>query len=329
VTHVAIHNAFAVANSDLTNLSQPAKELTMWAANSTNTALQWDVLTIKRPGLSRDLPAGKEELMWVANSSTLIYGERDAVLVDTFLTTEQSQTLLDWVVASGKNLTAIYVTHGHGDHFFGLASLLERFPRAKAVATPEIVNAMREQLSPAWIDNFWRRLFPGEIPDRLLVAEPLEDNELELEGHKLVVVNAGRTDTAHSTCLYVPSIGLIVGGDAVYNGIHPYLGETDAQSRLEWISTLDKLEALKPKAVVAGHKVPDNDDDPRIIAETRQYLRDFNRLNTATTTARELYDAMLQIYPDRVNPGSLWGAANIAKKQAPNKNGQRQSVSPG
>src|SRR5882757_9351816 len=291
----------------------------MCAANTTNVDLQWDVLTIKRPGLTRDLPAGKEELMWVANSSTLIYGERDAVLVDTFLTTGQSQTLLDWVVASGKTLTAIYVTHGHGHHFFGLASLLERFPRARAVAIPEIVEAMHEQLSPASVDNFWRRLFPGEIPDRLLAAEPLEGNELELEGHKLVAVNAGRTDTAHSTCLHVPSIGLIVAGDVVYNGIHPFLGETDTQSRLEWISTLDKLEALNPKAVIAGHKVPKNDDDPRIIAETRQYLCDFNRLNAATTTARELYDAMLEIYPDRVNPGSLWGAANTAKKQATNK----------
>ena len=288
----------------------------MSAAAATGNDLQWDVLTIKRPGLTRDLPPGKEDLMWVANSSTLIYGKRDAVLVDTFLTTEQSRALLDRVVASGKNLIAIYITHGHGDHFFGLASLLERFPRARAVATPEIVQAMHEQLSPAWIENFWRRLFPGEIPSRLLVAEPLETNELELEGHKLVAVNAGRTDTNHSTCLHVPSVGLIVGGDVVYNGIHPYLGETDAASRLEWISTLDKLERLKPKAVVAGHKMPENDDDPRIIAETRQYLRDFNRLNDATATARELYDAMLEIYPDRVNPGSLWGAANIAKKPA-------------
>jgi glyoxylase-like metal-dependent hydrolase (beta-lactamase superfamily II) len=288
----------------------------MTAIDTTSADPHWDVLTVKRPGLTRDLPPGKEELMWVANSSTLIHGQRDAVLVDTLLTTEQSKTLSDWVVASGKNLTTIYITHGHGDHFFGLASLLERFPRAKAVATPEVVEAMQEHLSPAWIDNFWRRLFPGDIPDRLLVAEPLEGNELELEGHKLVAVNAGRTDTAHSTCQHVPSIGLIVGGDVVYNGIHPYLGETDMQSRLEWIATLDKLEALKPEAVIAGHKVPENGDDPSIIAETRQYLRDFNRLNAATTIAREIYGAMLEVYPYRVNPGSLWGAANAAKKQA-------------
>jgi hypothetical protein len=81
----------------------------MNAADITNTNLKWDVLTIKRPGLSRDLPPGKEALMWVANSSTLIYGDRDAILVDTFLTTEQSRTLVERVVASGKNLTAIYI----------------------------------------------------------------------------------------------------------------------------------------------------------------------------------------------------------------------------
>src|SRR5258706_6209921 len=102
----------------------------MNAIATTRADLQWNVLTIKRPGLVRDLPPGKKELMWVANSSTLICGGRDAILVDTFFTTEQSQTLLDWIVASGKNLTAIYITHRHGDHFFCFASLLERFPPA-------------------------------------------------------------------------------------------------------------------------------------------------------------------------------------------------------
>ena len=288
----------------------------MTAIDTRDETLRWDVFTSKRPGLSRDLPPGKEALMWVSNSSTLIHGERDAVLVDTFLTIDQSQTLLNWVIASGKNLTAIYLTHGHGDHIFGTGALLEHFPNAKAVATPEVVEAMRQQLSPTLLEGFWRKLFPGQIPEHLPIADPLQSNELELEGHKLVVVNTGKTDTAQSTCLHLPSVGLLVGGDVVYNGIHPYLAETNMESRREWIAALDKLEALNPRTVIAGHKVPENQDDPRIIAETRQYLRDFNRLDATTTTARELYDAMLELYPDRANPGSLWGGAKIAKKSA-------------
>jgi glyoxylase-like metal-dependent hydrolase (beta-lactamase superfamily II) len=288
----------------------------MNATDTNDGILKWDVFTSKRPGLSRDLPPGKEALMWVSNSSTLIYGERDAVLVDTFLTIDQSQALLNWVIASGKNLSAIYLTHGHGDHVFGVGVLLEHFPNAKAVATPEVVEAMRQQVSPSSLEGFWRKLFPGQIAEHLPVADPLQSNELELEGHKLIAVNTGKTDTAQSTCLHVPSVGLLVGGDTVYNGIHPYLAETNTESRREWIDTLDKLEALNPRAVIAGHKIPENKDEPRIIDETRQYLRDFNRLDEATTTVRELYDAMLELYPDRANPGSLWGGAKIAKKSA-------------
>jgi glyoxylase-like metal-dependent hydrolase (beta-lactamase superfamily II) len=279
---------------------------------TTGTILDWDVTTVKRAGLSRDLPSGNPDLMWVANSSTLIYGERDAILVDTFLTAGQSKTLLDWVVSRERNLTTIYVTHGHGDHFFGLAPLLDRFPQARAVAAPEVVDEMKTQLSPASLDGFWRKRFPGEIAQRLVAAEPLE-GELALEGHKLVVIDMGRTDTARSTALHVPSRDLIVAGDTVYNGIHPYLAETDTQSRLEWIAALDRLEALKPRFVVAGHKKPENDDDPRSIAETRQYLLDFDRLDQATISPRELYEAMLALHPDRANPGSLWSGANAAK----------------
>jgi hypothetical protein len=106
-----------------------------------------------------------------------------------------------------------------------------------------------------------------------------------------------------------------VAGDAVYNGIHPFLNESNRQTRQDWITALDQIDALKPSAVVAGHKIPSNDDSPKVVEETRQYIRDFIRLNDDTRTARELYDRMLDLYPDRANPGSLWTSAAAAKAE--------------
>ena len=61
-------------------------------------------------------------------SATLIYGQRDAVLVDTFISVDQADVLVDWVKGSGNNLTTIYITHGHGDHFFALEPSKIVFP---------------------------------------------------------------------------------------------------------------------------------------------------------------------------------------------------------
>src|ERR1700681_3438710 len=283
-------------------------------ANSEKTpALGYKVLTITRPGRGGGMPPGKEALMWIANSATLIYGERDAVLVDTFMTVEQCSGLADAIVATGKTLKAIYVTHGHPDHFFGLKVLQDRFPNAQALATREVVAKMRLQIAPEKLVDR-RKQFPG-LPDVISIANPLEGNEIDLEGSKLVIVRVGHTDTDDTTCLHVPSIGLVVAGDAVYNRIHPFLSESNRQTRLEWIAALDKIDALKPSAVVAGHKIPGNEDSPKNVEETRQYIRDFIRLNDATTTAREFYDRMLELYPDRANPGSLWSSAAAAKAE--------------
>jgi glyoxylase-like metal-dependent hydrolase (beta-lactamase superfamily II) len=285
----------------------------MTAATTGETPLKWDVFVAKRQGLTRDLPPGKEEWMWVPGSATLIYGQKDAVLVDTLLTVEQAKALVEWVAAHGKNLTTIYITHGHGDHFFGLGAVLDRFPHAKAVATPDVVKGMRRQASPEYVASFWRARYPGQIPERLVIADELEGNSIELEGRELIAVPLGHTDTDNTTCLDVPSIGLVVAGDAAYNDVHLYLAESNAQTRREWIAALDTIEALKPRAVIAGHKKAERDDSPRIIEETRQYITDFESLAEATKTARELYDKMLELYPNRANPGSLWGSARAAK----------------
>jgi glyoxylase-like metal-dependent hydrolase (beta-lactamase superfamily II) len=277
--------------------------------------LNWDVfVTPGIPTVTSDLPPGTTQQMWSPIASTLIYGKRDAVLVDAPITVEQADALVDWVAASDKNLTTIYATHGHGDHFFGASTILQRFPRARLVATPDVVKMMRQQASPQSLASFWNPRFPGQIADHLVIAEALTDNVIDLEGHDLVVVPLGHTDTDHTTCLHVPSIGLVVAGDAAYNGVHQWLAESNPHTRRAWIAALDTIESLNPRAVIAGHKRPGNDDSPKILEETRQYIREFDRLAETTTTARELYDKMLELYPERVNPGlALWSSARAAK----------------
>jgi glyoxylase-like metal-dependent hydrolase (beta-lactamase superfamily II) len=277
--------------------------------------LRWNVfLAPSIPAITSDLPPGEKQRPWPPISSTLISGERDAVLVDAPITIEQSRALANWIAARGKNLTTIYATHGHGDHFFGASTILVRFPGARFVARPEVIEIMRQQASPETLATYWNPRFPGQISSRLAIAEELTGNVIDLEGQELVSVPLGFTDTANTTCLHVPSIGLIVAGDAAYNGVHLHLSESpDQQKRQEWIAALDKMELLKPRAVIAGHKRVGNVDSPKILGETRRYIREFERLAVQTTTARELYDQMLKLYPDWGNPGALWTSVNAVK----------------
>ena len=133
-----------------------------------------------------DLPPGEKQRLWPPISSTLISGEGHAVLVDAFITVAETRALVDWVVASRKDLTTIYATHGHGDHFFGATTVLERFPRARFVATPGVVKIMCQQASPQWLAAFWNPRFPGQISDHLVIADELTRNLIDLEGHDRV-----------------------------------------------------------------------------------------------------------------------------------------------
>src|ERR1700684_468489 len=167
----------------------------------------------------KDVPPGQSRSTWSPISATLISGRHDAVLVDPLMTVEQGMAVADWVSTTGKNLTTVYVTHGHGDHWFGLSAVRERFPRVRAVATPAVIERMRKWSAPEALRTFWQPRFPGQIPD----------------------------------------------------------------------------------------------DNPRVVNETRQYIREFDRRDKESTTPGELYGQLLAIYPDRVNPGALWLSAQSVK----------------
>lgn len=242
----------------------------------------------------RPLPFGPP-MAWDPMTATLIYGEHDAVLVDALTTVAEAEALADWVALHRRNLTTIYITHGHFDHFAGLSVLLERFPGARAIATPEAVEAGREHLTRL---PFFSKLWPGQLPAKITLPEPYEDEVFTLEGHELRIIKQGHTDGVDSTSLYVPSIDLVVAGDVLYNQCHQYVGELTPGNLKEWLAALDRLAALNPRTAVAGHKKPGAPDTPEAIEWTKSYLLDFTRLKEEISDDRELYDAMTSLYPE-------------------------------
>ena len=141
---------------------------------------------------------------------------------------------------------------------------------------------------------------------------------IDLEGNELQVIRIGPADTAESTVLYVPSLAAVVTGDLAYNEVHMMTAEAGEPERAEWIANLDKVAALEPSIVVAGHKKVENGNDPKIIGESQQYLRDFSKIAAEETTAAGIVARMVERYPDWANGRTLWHSARteVARKDS-------------
>ena len=264
-----------------------------------------------RPFASSATPQGPGDLpTWSPSSATLIYGDHDAILVDTLITYDQVDALADWIDALGRRPSRIYITHGHGDHWLGLARLIQRFPGATGLATAEVLA----QAADPGTAGYWEALFPGEIPgaEEKVLPRLLTTDTLDLEGNELRVIRIGQADTAHSTVLHIPSLAAAVTGDLAYNQVHMMTAETGAPERAQWIANLDEVAALEPAFAVADHKKVENNNDPKIISESQQYLRDFTRIAAEETTAAGIVARMVERYPDWENLRTLWHSARSA-----------------
>jgi glyoxylase-like metal-dependent hydrolase (beta-lactamase superfamily II) len=238
-------------------------------------------------------------------TSTLLVGRREAVLIDAQHLKPDVQELGDLVAETGRELTTIYITHGHADHWYGIDDLVRRFPAARVVALPGVVKWIEdnEELMAAQ----WSALFGDRVALPTTRPATLEGSSLELEGHEIDVLELGQGDIAPSTAVYVSALGLVVPGDVIYNRIHAMLGFVDPEQSQDWLRGIDKVEELHPSAIVAGHRHPDapHTEPARMIQETRQYIRDFEEAAAASASADELTNRMTERYPDFGNPWTL------------------------
>lgn len=258
------------------------------------------------PGWDDTVPA-----TWPASTSTLISGDRDAVLVDALLTMSEGGRLAAWVQDSGKRPRAVFLTHGHADHFFGAGPVLNAFPDALLIASDQqVVDEALGQTSPEAMAR-WNYWFEGQVSQSPATPELTSSQEFDLEGHSLLFHTIGGADGALATIVHVPDLQTVCSGDIVYNNIHMWLRNSTPDSRKTWLASLDAVAALKPSTIITGHKDPDAPDDnaTRVLDQSRRYIEDFEQSVAKSGTAREVIDGMLARYPAYGNRYTLFAAA--------------------
>jgi glyoxylase-like metal-dependent hydrolase (beta-lactamase superfamily II) len=226
-------------------------------------------------------------------NSTLIYGDKDAILIDTQFVMSEAYRVAAMILESKKNLTTVYITHPHPDHYFGMAALKQAFPNARFVALPATAAGIRN----GWegrIKN-WTPEFGGNLPATgPIVPEELQGNTLTLEGETLQIVGGVTGDAPNNSYVWIPSLRAVIAGDIVFNGSH----FTPPKMPQDWIKTLDDIAALKPLTVIAGHKGPTVRNDTGSIELMKKYIRDYNDALASSKTAAEFRLKITRKYPN-------------------------------
>ena len=252
------------------------------AAAEKPAPLQIKVITSSEPSLFSD--------------STMIMGEKEMVLVDPPFTRADGLRLAADVLETGKTLKAIYITHDHPDHFFSVDVFTDLFPGVEVVTAPQVVDDIWKSYPLKF--KRWGPMLGANGPRHPVAVHPVKDGKIMLEGHEIRVIGPMQGDHVHATALYIPSLDAVICGDLCFDKIHLWLGEHMASQYDDWLASLDRLAALKPKIVVAGHKLPGLPDNTSALDFTRRYLLAFKAAAKKSKTSDELMKTIRQEFPD-------------------------------
>ena len=234
-------------------------------------------------------------------NSTLVYGQKDAIVIDAGFTRADALRIAANVLDSGKQLTTIYVSQADPDYYFGVEALKEVFPQADVVTTPAVLGKLAPKL-PGKV-AFWGPKMGANAPRKPVVPRALEGNTLTLEG-QTIEIRGTQGLLAHRPYAWIPSIKAVVGNIGVFGNMHVWTADTQtAAERAAWVAQLDDMAALKPELVIPGHMKAGTQVDASTIAFTKDYLQTFEKNLAANKTSATLIPAMKQAYPALTDGG--------------------------
>lgn len=237
-------------------------------------------------------------------SSSLVTGDKEAILIDAQFDVQNGQALVEMIKKSGKKLTTVYISAGDPDFYFGLEPVMAAFPDVKVLADQHVVDHIN-QTKDAKL-SYWSPILGKGAPKSLTVPQVMTASHLTLDGEKIEIKEMN-TPNAY---LWAPSIKTAFGGVPVYSGVHVWMADSQTKAaRSNWVKALDNLLALKPERVVPGHFLGTAPKSTAAVTFTRDYVQRFEQALASAKNSDQLIDGLKKAFPSLpVDDGLAIGA---------------------
>lgn len=240
-------------------------------------------------------------------TSTLVYGDHDAMLVDAQFQKTYAKKIVEMVKASGKNLKYVFISHSDPDYYFGLDEIKKAFPRAQVLSTAQtayIISASKDGKLAVWKENLG-----SDAPGKLYVPDAVTSDKLILDGQE-IEIRQNKNDTGRSY-LWIPSLKTVLGGIPVSTDGHLWMADAPTvQSIDRWIDCIDDMQSLKPEKVIPGHYIT-NDMSPSTLDFVKKYLVDYRSAAASHKHSAGIVSDMEKKYPDLSGRESLEFGAKV------------------
>ena len=237
-------------------------------------------------------------------SSSLVAGDKEAILIDAQFDVKSGQALVEMIKQSGKQLTTVYISGGDPDFYFGLEPIMAAFPNVKVLADQHVVDHINKTKDAKLA--YWGPILGESAPKSLTIPQVMTVSHLTLEG-ETIEVKEMNTPTAY---LWAPSIKTAFGGVPVYSGVHVWMADSQTKAaRAHWVKTLNELLAMKPERVVPGHFLGSEPNGVDAVTFTRDYVQRFEQELARSKGSAALIEGLKQAYPSLpVDDGLAIGA---------------------